>query len=404
MEDSVSESVALRQNAQKFLDHNLNESRAARSIEDQVLWGAEILAALIALGGAIGAGVLWRRASQDIVLPLQRLQSATAMIASEQLVEVTDPVFERTLEIAALKDAFNRMVRQLREIGGRLREANTTLETQVAERTHALTEANARLEAMVAELETLDQLKSNFMAVMSHELLTPINFITGFGSSLEDGVMGALTTDQLDAVEKIMGGAERLTRMVRNTLDYTQLEAGKLAFLPEEIDLDDVLDATAERWHPRVAERSQRLELVMPPSLPPVWADPNRVEQVLDELLDNAFKFSADGARVQVTVGVATEYVSCEVADTGLGIPGEALGDIYKPFFQADSGSTRRHGGMGLGLAIAHELVRLMGGELVVRSRLGQGTTVRFTLPRADRTALAPEGHRAGRDMIHKHS
>jgi signal transduction histidine kinase len=397
--DSIRESVSLRRNAEQFYEHNLAESRTARDFEDRVLWTAEFIALLLGVVGIAAAAVSWRRASRDIVLPLQRLQCATALVATERLVQVDDPVADRTLEIAALKDDFNHMVVRLGEIGGRLRDANTTLESQVEERTLALTEANTRLELLVAELQTLDKLKSDFMAVMSHELLTPINFITGFGSALEDGVMGPLTADQREAVAKIMGGAERLTRMVRNTLDYTQLESGQLAFLPEEIDMVEDLEATQERWRDRLRVRDQRLDVAIPDALPPVWADPNRVDQVLDEVLDNAFKFSADGARVLLSAFVAPEYVAIEVADTGPGIPGAALPELFNPFYQADSGSTRRHGGMGLGLSIAHQLVHLMGGELVVRSRLGQGTTVRITLPRADRAPAPAPTRQADRTV-----
>jgi signal transduction histidine kinase len=345
---------------------------------------AEAIAIGIAALGTLVAGLLWWRASRDIVRPLRSLTEATAAMGAGRFVLSTDPHAASTVELAALQAGFNRMSRQLAEVGAQLREANASLESQVAERTRELRQANARLEHLVAELQTLDQLKSDFLAVMSHELLTPINFITGFGSALEDELFGPLNAKQLETVKKMMAGADRLTRMVRNTLVYTQLQAGTLELgIEAPVDYAALLAAVAEEVEIELTPRRQTLVLVLPPAVPPVKVDPHRTRQVLLELLNNAAKFSPEGAHLRLTVTAEPDDVVTELADPGTGIPDEALPKLFLPFYQADSSRTRAHGGMGLGLAIAYQLVVRMGGTMLVSSALGQGTTIRFSLPRA---------------------
>jgi signal transduction histidine kinase len=239
----------------------------------------------------------------------------------------------------------------------------------------------------VAELQTLDQLKSQFMAVMSHELLTPINFIVGFGSALEDELLGPLNDKQHETMGKMLAGAERLTRMVRNTLEYSQLQAGKLEYLPQTIDYAEVLQNVRDGLADRLAKRGQTLDVTLPDGPVDLWADPDRARQILDELLDNASKFSPDGARLRLCVTVGDDVVTTEIADSGVGIPENALPHLFTPFYQVDFSRTREHGGMGLGLAIAYHLVARMGGSMLVSSEPGAGTTITFTLPRFEKAA-----------------
>lgn len=385
--EALAQGERLRLTARGYYDFNMQETILAREMEERVLFWTESAALLIAGCGAGLAGLMWRRASQEIVAPLRTLQAATGAIAHGEFQEVSHPAAARTVELAALQDDFNRMAGRLRVVTRDLHAVNATLENQVDERTRALQAANTRLESMLEELRTLDQLKSNFMAIMSHELLTPINFITGFGSALEDELLGPLTADQHRTICKILEGADRLTRMVRNTLDYTQLESGRMSVISEAVDLTSLVGEVVESTRPRAEARRQTLELLAPAELPDAWADPSRVAQVLSELLDNAIRFSPEGRKVRVSVTAAPDALVLEVADTGDGIPAEAFRDLFKPFYQVDFSSTRRHGGMGLGLAIAYRLVQAMGGQMQVVSRLGQGATFQFTLLRADHKA-----------------
>ncbi|MDB5100073.1 MAG: multi-sensor signal transduction histidine kinase, partial [Cyanobacteria bacterium RYN_339] len=224
---------------------------------------------------------------------------------------------------------------------------------------------------------------SDFLANMSHELLTPLNFIVGFGSSLEDGLQGPLNAAQQATVGKMLAGADRLTRMVRNTLDYTQLQAGKLVVRPNAVDYAGMVRQVAVDARLALDVRGQELTLDVPTELPPVQADEHRLRQVLDELLDNASRFSPDGAVLRLTVLAGPDLVTTEVADPGEGIPAEALPLLFTPFYQVNSTRTRGHTGMGLGLAIAFHLVAKMKGSMLVSSQPNVGTTIRFSLPRA---------------------
>ncbi len=381
--ESLTLANSLRDSARAFRDLNLQAVKAGQAREIAVMRVAEGLAVLVSILAVLLAGSFWWRTSRTIVSPLIALQHATTRIAEGQFVTSRHAQSGRTLEIAALEANFNHMSQRLQTGAQQLLDANTTLETQVAERTQALRNANEVLQASLEELRTLDKLKSDFMAVMSHELLTPINFITGFGSALEDGVMGPLTPEQERAVHRMMEGAQRLTRMVRNVLDYTKLESGELTIIATRVDYAELLRNVASAFKPQIDASHQQFELKVTAPLPLVWADPDRLVQVLTELLDNAVKFTAGGGRIRLSAWSEADMVVTEVSDTGIGISQEALPNLFKAFSQGDSTSTRAYGGMGLGLAIAEGLITQMGGTLSVQSGLAQGSSFRFTLPRA---------------------
>ncbi|MNS34634.1 Non-motile and phage-resistance protein [compost metagenome] len=382
----------LRTDAERFHEINRDQIAALTAGSLERFERAGWLAIAAALIGTVAAAVLWWSASVAIVRPLRTLTEAMSALEDQRFIEAHDPHAAQTVELAALQAGFNRMSNQLADAKRQLIDSNANLEAQVAARTTQLQEANRQLEALVAELRTLDKLKSQFMSVMSHELLTPINFIVGFGSALEDELMGPLNDGQLDAVQKMMVGADRLTRMVRNTLEYTQLESGTLAMWPQAVDYHEVVEDAVCALEPVMAAKDQHLTITWPDEPPILHADPDRVRQILIELLDNASKFSPDGAEIQLSISDAgRDMVTTEVRDHGVGIPEEALSKLFMPFYQVDSSSTRAHGGMGLGLAISHHLAARMGGSMLVSSSSEHGTTLRFTLPRHLSAPLAGE-------------
>jgi signal transduction histidine kinase len=381
--ESLQAEIALREAATAFFRSNLEAAGRSRVVEDRTLLVTEGIAVALALLGIVAAGFVWRRVTRDIVVPLDHLRVAAGAIAAGRDPGVAHPVSTRTEEIAELQAEFFRMAGELRRVTGALQAANVDLEQQVSGRTTELREANERLEANVEALQAVDRLKSEFVAVTSHELLTPLAFIVGFASSLEDGLMGPLSPSQQEAVGKILQGAERLTRMVRNTLEFSQVEAGQLAFHPERVDLGQAARDGVDGQAAQARKAGVELVVAVDPALPPAWADPDRVAQVITELLDNAIKFTPEGGQVRVAVSATPEGVVLEVADTGPGIPPEAIARLSQPFYQVDSSPTRRHGGLGLGLALAHRLARGMGGDLTVRSRVGYGSTFRVVLPLA---------------------
>jgi signal transduction histidine kinase len=388
--ESLQAELAFRQAGSRFLELNLAAADRAQLAEETALLRSEVLAVSLALAGALLAGFLWRRAAREIVGPLEALRHGVAEVAAGRDVGPPHPAARKTAELAELEGEVHRMAGELAATTAALRAANTGLEAEVDERTAALREANARLEGVVEELRSVDRLKSDFVAVTSHELLTPIAFIVGFASALEDGLMGPLVPEQADAVKKIQEGADRLTRMVRNTLEYSQAAAGDLSVHLEPVDLGEVVGVATEAVAARAAEAGLGLGVAIAPGLPAAWADPDRVGQVVGELLDNAIKFTPRGGRIHVVVRAAGEGLVCEVADTGPGIPPDAAERLYQPFYQADGSRTRAHGGLGLGLALSRHLARRMAGDLEVRSRAGQGATFRLRLTRAADAEDAP--------------
>lgn len=388
------EAERLRLDARAYSDLYLRRIAAARAMTDRVMGATMAVAVALALAAAAIAFLNWRRETREVVGPLGELRLAMDALSRGGLITAAHPAAARTAELQALQEGFNAMAARIRADAAALEGAREHLEARVAEQTAELREAKAELERSFDELRALDKLKSDFMAVVSHELLTPINFIVGFGSALEDGLLGPLNPRQADAVEKLMGGAERLTRMVRNTLEYTKALAGELRVEPTELAWAPLVRAVAADAQPTLAAKGQRLQVDLPADLPDVRADADRAAQVLAELIANAAEFAPAGSAIAVRVTAAPDGVTTEVADQGPGIDPAVLDRLFEPFFQADGTSTREHGGMGLGLAIARHLVGAMGGTIVAASAPGGGARVWFTVP----TAAAPvPGARPGR-------
>lgn len=263
-------------------------------------------------------------------------------------------------------------------------QARDALEDLVAERTAKLLASNARLEEAVRELRRTDELKSSFIATVSHELRTPLTMILGFGSELEEGTYGRLTSAQAEGVGEVIENAERLLKIVNNLIDYSQLASGTLRIMPQAVSLPEITDAVLEELKDSLEEKHQTIEIEQPEDLPEVFADPERVHQVLSELVGNANKFTQPGGRIALRSCVKGHRVATEVSDNGPGIAAPQQRTLFTPFTQGEEVKTREHGGTGIGLAIAKQLIELHGGTIEVESELGQGTTFRFTLPLAE--------------------
>ncbi|MDB5098890.1 MAG: hypothetical protein JWM80_3311 [Cyanobacteria bacterium RYN_339] len=243
----------------------------------------------------------------------------------------------------------------------------------------------------IERLRELDRSKDEFLGVLSHELRTPLNGIMGFTSLLADGVVGELDSRQADFLAKIEASTDRMVDLVDDLLDMSRVLLGKLDLLPEAIDLDEVVHQAVARLAPEAEKKGIELEDRVPSELPPVWADAQRVDQVLRDLLGNAIKFTSTGGKIGVSASIQDGSLRCEVADTGVGIAPDALPYVFDRFYQADSSSTRVAGGLGLGLALVKSLVLAQGGLVGVQSEPGKGSTFWFTLPQcAPILAAAP--------------
>ncbi len=252
-------------------------------------------------------------------------------------------------------------------------------------------DARRAAEHALAEAEQASRAKSQFLATMSHELRTPINAVIGYADLLEVGVAGALAAGQLAYVERIRASGQHLLSLVTEVLDLARVEAGLMDVRTEVAEVREAVLAALSLTMPQAAARNLAIgsEGDCYPAVRYV-GDPERVMQVLANLLTNAVKFTEPGGRVTVRCRVAARppgggapggdgpWVGIEVEDTGIGIAPDQLARVFEPFTQVESGYTRSHGGIGLGLAISRDLARLMGGELLAESEPGRGS--RFTL------------------------
>ena len=263
---------------------------------------------------------------------------------------------------------------------------NASLERRVIERTAALESANLELERTTVEAEQASRAKSLFLATMSHEIRTPMNGVLGMADVLAHGI---LTTDQADAVETIQTSARSLLGIIDDVLDFSKIEAGRLELDRCPIYLTELVEEVCDTLMSVASAKDVELTLFIDPTAPEhVFADPTRLRQVLYNLIGNAIKFSSGRAQLRGRVSLRVAVVHAEplrlafaVADNGIGIAPEELTRLFHPFVQAQSTTTRRFGGTGLGLVISKRLVELMHGGIEVTSSPGAGATFTVNLP-----------------------
>ncbi len=252
---------------------------------------------------------------------------------------------------------------------------NAGLEARVRERT-------AELEAANAQLKQMDRLKSKFLAHVSHELRTPLTSIVGFADNMLEGLVGSLNVKQEQYLTRIKANGTRLARMITDLLDLSRVEAGKLVLSFDHISLQAVVTDVIEQLLPFAIPKHLQIELQSPDPTLLVWADPDRLSQILTNLLDNAIKYTPDGGHITVALSVMDpELARVVVRDNGQGIPPDALPKLFDPFFRVHPEERSQTKGLGLGLAIVKDLVELHGGTIAVHSALDQGTEFTFTIP-----------------------
>jgi PAS domain S-box-containing protein len=237
---------------------------------------------------------------------------------------------------------------------------------------------------ITAEIEA-DRAKSEFVSTVSHELRTPMTSIVGYADLVIKGVVGPITEMQMSFLKKIKVNADRLTDLVNDLLDISRIEQGRVELQLEALSMGDLIQQVVELVTPKIVEKNQSLETVIPAGLPMVYGDPARLRQILTNLMGNAYKYTPAGGKITVYAYVRQAMMYVAVADTGIGIAPENQKKIFERFYRVeDDPAVYEVSGTGLGLAITLSLIQMHHGSISLESELGEGSTFTFSIPLAE--------------------
>ncbi|MBS0150689.1 MAG: HAMP domain-containing protein [Nitrospira sp.] len=333
----------------------------------RLLWQAVLITVNTLIGGICITVLLARR----MTVPLQALTSAAMKLGAGE----TPPplVIHAQDEIGTLTRVFNSMATTLQTREHELRELAQTLEERVKIRTQELAAANAKL-------QELDRRKSIFVSTASHELRTPLTSMKVHLANLRDGIDGAVTADQRASLLRVEANLSRLRLLIEELLDLSQIEMGQTTLRLEPVELASVIAKTIEDLHPFTTEHSVKIVISLPTDLPRVSADPEKLRQILLNLLHNAVKFSPMDTVVDLNVTrLSSGNILISVRDVGPGIAPDDIDKVFQPFYRAPT-THKKTKGTGLGLAIAKLLVELHQSQLAVETVPGRGSCFYFTL------------------------
>ena len=240
--------------------------------------------------------------------------------------------------------------------------------------------------AEIAEMRARDDLKTQFLANISHDLRTPLTAVITHAEILRDGMLGSLNARQLESIRGIIAGGRQLLEQVGEILTYARGAANQLTLTPSTFRFADIVAQVTQLNESLLAKKHLGLELHLPEELPPLFADREKVAHILGNLLGNAIDFTPPGGRVWVRATSRDAELVAEVGDTGIGIDSEHHEFIFEEFAQVDATASRQHHGTGLGLTIAQKLVELHRGRIWVESELGDGSRFYFTIPYPEKT------------------
>lgn len=293
-------------------------------------------------------------------------------------------------EVTARVDAEREIRRGLDEVA----RAKTDLETayhDLAEVQKALAQRNERLERLNAELRSLDEMKSNLLANVSHELHTPLVSIKGYTEMILKRKLGPLTPEQERGLGVALRNIDRLVELIDNLLSFSRMEKGETKLQLEDAPLWQIVDEVVEMVGERIRRKNLQVTTQYEADDLTVRCDRGKIVQVLVNLLTNAIKFNHDGGRITLAARRGPGgTLEIDVADSGIGIPPEALERIFERFYQVDSTPSRKYEGTGIGLSIVRDILRLHGCDVRVRSEVGTGSVFTITLPLARDPAASP--------------
>lgn len=231
------------------------------------------------------------------------------------------------------------------------------------------------------QLEQANRLKTEFLANMSHELRTPLNAIIGFSEVLKDGLLGEMAAQQLDYVGEIFGSANHLLSLINDILDLSKIEAGKMELHLEPVSLPDLLGNSLSIVKEKAHTHAIQLKLEVADDVGELYLDARKFKQIVFNLLSNAVKFTPDGGRVGLAALRDRDRLRLSVSDSGIGIPADQMGSLFRPFEQLDGSLSRKYEGTGLGLVMVKRLAELHGGSVSVQSKVDEGSQFTIEIP-----------------------
>jgi two-component system sensor histidine kinase BarA len=344
-----------------------------KPVQTDIVWNNGMLAAM-----GIGTTFVLVIVSYFIIRyviarPLQHLQSVSEAISRGEMDKRAE--INSRDEFEALGTAFNKMVHSLIDSQNQIRQTNAELDRKVDE-----------LAQLNMQLYEMNRLKSDFLATVSHELRTPLNSIIGFSDVLSS--VNSLDEKHRRYVQNVQTSGKMLLEMINDILDLAKIESGRMEVRPVDFRIEHVIGTQCELMRPMAEKKNIDLDVDIHPGMPELHQDQYKVQQILNNLLSNAVKFTPDGGRVVVRAGPASSGdFLLTVSDTGIGIAEADQSKIFEKFrqgqaaLQGGDAMTREFSGTGLGLSIVKELCKLLGGEIMLESELGRGSTFTVRLP-----------------------
>ncbi|ARV61561.1 hybrid sensor histidine kinase/response regulator [Nostocales cyanobacterium HT-58-2] len=333
--------------------------------------GLSLLQTLRSTNIKVPVVVLTGQGDDQIAVELMKAGATDYLSKSRLSPEILPPILRNAIRVHRAEMQVALANQQLRESNELLIRKNQELEAQ-----------RRQIERQNLKLIEASQLKSQFLATMSHELRTPMNAIIGFSQLLLRPKCGELTHQQKDMVQRILNNGKHLLMLLNEVLDFSKLEAGRLDLKPEIFDLSKIVNATVQEMRSLAEQKDLSLLIQIDLQNPVVFNDPTRVRQILTNLLSNAIKFTESGCIKVEVKEISENQLGIAVCDTGIGIAPAELQNIFEAFRQVDQSTTRKYSGTGLGLPIIKALLQMMGGHIIVESRLGEGSVFRIKIPR----------------------
>ena len=322
--------------------------------------------AALGLVAALALAAAWVGGNLFIVRQVQALVGATKRLAAGELSARTGLPHGQG-ELNQLANAFDQMAESLQQ----------AYELRLLE--EELRRKNYQLEQQNRAIEEANRLKTEFVSMVSHELRTPLTSIQGFAELLLEG--GEIAGEARESLTIVKKNADRLLGLINDLLDLARMEAGRIELHRTSLDLARLIREVAGSLRPLIEAKRQRLRLDLGDALPAVWADANRVTQILTNLISNAHRYTPVEGGITVAARRDDRFVRVDVSDTGIGLSPEEQAQLFTKFFRAHDRSPQAAGGTGLGLVITRLLVELHGGQITLSSAPGQGSTFTFSLP-----------------------